>query len=143
MFCKEPALFRRESIFFTRSRMAAVRAGSFFDAVRFSGPVRFAGPVRFTRFAGSRGLPVHAVRFTRFGQWWQKLSRSIKTETITKIVPVRAVDLSIGPFCTEFRCERFRDDAVFRKSLKIWPVRVGSVLPVRRFVAVRFMPVRF
>jgi len=39
-------------------KMATVRAGSFVDAVWFSGPVRFAGPVRFTRFAwftGSRG----------------------------------------------------------------------------------------
>ena len=35
--------------------MAAVRAGSSFDAVRFSGPVRFACPVRFARFAGSHG----------------------------------------------------------------------------------------
>ena len=33
----------------------------------FSGPVWFAGPVRFARFAGSRGSPVHAVRFMRFG----------------------------------------------------------------------------
>ena len=42
--------------------MAAVRADSFFDMVRFSLRVRFAGPVRFARFAGSRGSPVHAVR---------------------------------------------------------------------------------
>ena len=33
---------------------------------------------------------------------------------VMKIIPVRAVDLSIGPFCTEFRCERFCDDDVFR-----------------------------
>ena len=32
---------------------------------------------------------------------------------VTEIVPVRAVDLSIGPFCTEFRCERFCDDDAF------------------------------
>ena len=44
------------------SRMAAVRAGSPFDAVRFSGLVRFAGPVRFAQFAGSRSLLAHAVR---------------------------------------------------------------------------------
>ena len=42
--------------------MAAIRAGSLFDAVRFSGPVWFAGPVRFAQFAGSRGSPDHAVR---------------------------------------------------------------------------------
>ena len=127
--------------------MAAVRAGSFFDAVRFSGPIRFAGPVRFTRFAGSRGSAVHAVRFTRFGQWWQKLSRSIKTKTVTKIVPVRVVDFSIGPFCTEFRCERFRDDAVFRKNENLTgSCRFGSAgLAVRagsQFVSVRAGSVR-
>ena len=43
----------------------------------------------------------------------QKLARDINTEMVTKIVPVRAVDLSIGPFCTEFRCERFCDNDVF------------------------------
>ena len=42
--------------------MAAVRAGSFLDTVRFMGPVRFTGPVRFARFAGSGGSPVRAVR---------------------------------------------------------------------------------
>ena len=31
-----------------------------------------------------------------------------------KVVPVRAVDLSIGPFCTEFRCEQLCDDDIFR-----------------------------
>ena len=56
---------------------------------------------------------------------------------VMKIVPVGAVDLSIGPFCTEFRCERFRDDAVFRniENLTGWDrfgsagsaVRAGSV----------------
>ena len=39
--------------------------------------------------------------------------RDINTEIVTKMVPVRAVDLSIGPFCTEFRRERFRDNATF------------------------------
>ena len=34
-------------------------------------------------------------------------------EIVKKVAPVRAVDLSIGPFCTEFRCERFYDDATF------------------------------
>ena len=78
--------------------------------MRFGFQGRFGSQVRFS----SRDLPVHAVRrFTRFGQWWQKLSRSIKTETVTKIVPVGAVDLSIGQFCAEFRCELFRDDNIF------------------------------
>ena len=39
--------------------------------------------------------------------------RDINTEIVTKMVPVRAVDLSVGPFCTEFRRERFRDNATF------------------------------
>ena len=38
----------------------------------------------------------------------------IKTEIVTKIVPLGAVELSIGPFCTEFRCERFCGNDVFR-----------------------------
>ena len=38
--------------------------------------------------------------------------RDINTEIVTKMVPVRAVDLSIGPFCTEFRCEHFCDDGI-------------------------------
>ena len=50
----------------------------------------------------------------------RKLPRDINTEIVTKIVPVRAVDLSIGPFCTEFRCERFCDDAVFGIGVNFW-----------------------
>ena len=49
------------------------------------------------------------------------MPRDVNTEMITKTVPVRAVDLSIGPFCTEFWCERFCDDDVFG-------IGVGSVL---------------
>ena len=40
--------------------------------------------------------------------------RGIKTEIVTKVVPVRAVDLSIGPFCTEFRCTQLCDEDIFR-----------------------------
>ena len=47
----------------------------------------------------------------------QKLPRDVNTEMVTKIVPVRAVDLSIGPFCTEFRRERFCDDDVFSQFI--------------------------
>ena len=50
----------------------------------------------------------------------QKMPRDVNMEMVTKIVPVRAVDLSIGPFCTEFQCERFCDDDVFG-------IRVGNV----------------
>ena len=54
--------------------------------------------------------------------WWRRFLGSgstfgagdINIETVTKIVPVRAVDLSIGPFCTEFRCKRFCGNDAFR-----------------------------
>ena len=36
---------------------------------------------------------------------------------VTKIVPVRTVNFSIGPFCSEFWCESIRHDAVFQKML--------------------------
>ena len=34
-------------------------------------------------------------------------------EMVTKVVPVRAVELSIGAFCTEFRCEQLCDNGIF------------------------------
>ena len=37
-----------------------------------------------------------------------------------KIVPVRAVELSIGPFCSEIWCERFGDDDVFFDRVNFW-----------------------
>ena len=43
------------------------------------------------------------------GKW----PRDINTEMVTKVVPVRAVNLSIGAFCTEFRCESFCDNDTF------------------------------
>ena len=81
-------------------RMATVRTCSFVDAVRSSGPVRFASPVQFARFAGSRGSPVRTVR--------------PKSEIVMKMVAVRAVEKPSSAFCTEFRCESFRDDVVFQ-----------------------------
>ena len=39
--------------------------------------------------------------------------RGIKIKNVTKVVPVRAVNLSTGPFCTEFRCEQLCDDDAF------------------------------
>ena len=39
--------------------------------------------------------------------------RDINIEMVTKVAPVRAVNLSIGPFCTEFRRDHFRDDDDF------------------------------
>ena len=35
---------------------------------------------------------------------------------VMKVVPTRAVNLSIGAFCTEFRCEQLCDDGVFRSG---------------------------
>ena len=52
------------------------------------------------------------------------MPRDVNIEMVTKIVPVRAVDLSIGRFCTEFRCERFCDDDVF--GIGVEKVRKGS-----------------
>ena len=52
-------------------------------------------------------------RFKRFEPVARKLPRDINTEMFTKIVPVRAVNFSIGPFCTEFRCEQLCDGDIF------------------------------
>ena len=43
------------------------------------------------------------------------------------MVAMRAVETPISAFCTEFRCESFRDDSVFLFLLRNWPVRAGSV----------------
>ena len=62
--------------------------------------------------------------------------RDINTEIATKMVPMRAVDLSIGPFCTEFRCEQLCDDDIFRgrgprdraprEGVNFWAPKQGS-----------------
>ena len=52
-------------------------------------------------------------RFKRFEPVARKLPRDINTEMFTKRVAVRAVNFSIGPFCTEFRCEQLCDDDFF------------------------------
>ena len=49
--------------------------------------------------------------------------RDINKEIVTKMVPVRAVDLSIGPFCTEFWRERFRDSDFFESATADRPSR--------------------
>ena len=56
---------------------------------------------------------------------------------VTKIVPVRAVNLSIGPFCTEFWCERFCDDDVFLGSESTFGPRDINTEMVTKIVAVR------
>ena len=37
---------------------------------------------------------------------------------VTKRVAVRAVELSIGAFCTKFRCEQLRDDDMLEIEVK-------------------------
>ena len=75
-------------------------------------PIEPIGPIDFE--------PIEPIDFEPIGpiepigpKVARKWPRGINTEMVTKIVPVRAVDLSIGPSCTEFRCERFCDDDVF------------------------------
>ena len=51
-----------------------------------------------------------------------KLPRDINTEMFTKVVPRRAVNFSIGAFCTEFRCEQLcDDDTFFWIGVNFWP----------------------
>ena len=110
-------------------RMATVRAGSFVDAVRFSGPVQFAGPVRFARIAGSCGSPVRTGR--------------PKSEIVMKMVAVRAVETPISAFCVGFPCESFRDNVVFQffvenlvGSVRASLVRASSVRTGSWFMSV-------
>ena len=53
------------------------------------------------------------------GKW----PRDANTEMLTKMVAARAVNLSIVPFYTEFRCDHFCDDKLFWWKLSI---RVGK-----------------
>ena len=41
-----------------------------------------------------------------------------KQKRFAKIVTVRAVNLSTGPFCTEFWCEQLCDDGIFQKKFE-------------------------
>ena len=58
-------------------------------------------------------------------------------EIVRKVVPVRAVELSIGAFCTEFRCEQLCDNGLFLVSRSNFGLRdinmemVTKVVPVR------------
>ena len=48
--------------------------------------------------------------------------RDINLEMFTKVVPRRAVNFSIGAFCTEFRCEQLcDDDTFFWIGVNFWP----------------------
>ena len=55
------------------------------------------------------------------GKW----ARDVNTEMVTKVAPVRDVELSIGAFCTEFRCEQLCDDGILSSRVKIWIFRHG------------------
>ena len=55
-----------------------------------------------------------AQSFFTCGFDFENAPRDINTEIVTKVVPVRAVNLSTGPFCTEFRCEQLCDEDIFR-----------------------------
>ena len=48
------------------------------------------------------------------GKW----PRDINIEMVTKAVPMRAVNLSIGAFCAEIRCEQLCDDDIFWIGVK-------------------------
>ena len=50
------------------------------------------------------------------GKW----PRDINTEMVTKVPPVTAVNLSIGAFCIEFRCEYVCDDEVSGIGVEKW-----------------------
>ena len=53
-----------------------------------------------------------------YNGWSEMLGPETKTEMVTKMVPVRAVNFSIGAFCTEFRCEQLCDDDIFPKKFE-------------------------
>ena len=55
-----------------------------------------------------------------------RLPRDVNTEMVTKVVPMRAVELSIGAFCTECRCEQLRDADIFRDWGRIFDFPRGS-----------------
>ena len=73
---------------------------------------------------------IHAVAHVFFTCGWLKLflhagamengPGDIKTEIVTKVAPLRAVDLSIGPFCIEFRCN-FVTTTFFGIGVNFWP----------------------
>ena len=50
----------------------------------------------------------------------RKLPRYTNTEMFMKRVAVRAVNFSIGAFCTEFRHEQLCDDAIFWIGVNFW-----------------------
>ena len=67
--------------------------------------------------------------------------RGIKNEIVTKVVPVRAVNLSIGPFCTEFRCEQLRDDDIFRDRGQLLGPEIG-LRDINKEIVTKMAPVR-
>ena len=67
--------------------------------------------------------------------------RGMKTVIVTKVVPVRAVNLSIGPFCTEFRCEQLCDDDIFRDRAQLLGQEIG-LRDINTEIVTKMVPVR-
>ena len=86
--------------------------------------------MRISRFEPVQGVPVA-----------RKLPRDISTEIFTKIVPVRAVNFSIGPFCTEFRCEQLCDDDIFRDRGQLLGLEIG-LRDINTEIVTKIVPVR-
>ena len=65
---------------------------------------------------GKKTEPVRIGIQTGWPKVARKWPRDINEEMFTKRVAMRAVELSIGAFCTEFRCEQLCDDDIFLGS---------------------------
>ena len=106
--------------------------------------------MRFFKYAHMR-FYLHAVATVFFICGWPKLflhaapiekgHRGIKTEIVKKVVPVRAVNLSTGPFCTEFRCEQLCDDDIFRDRGQLLGPETG-LRDVNTEIVTKMVPVR-
>ena len=92
-------------------------------------------------------LLIHAVANVVFICGWLNLflhaafdfengPRDINTDIVTKVVPVRAVNLSTGPSCTEFRREQLCGDDIFRDYPKTRPQDINAEI-VTKMVAMR------
>ena len=70
----------------------------------------------------------------------QKWLRDLNTEMVTRMVRVRAVNVSTRPFCTEFRCEHFCDDAAFWIGVNMWGSHSVPFRPEQKSVPFRSVP---
>ena len=67
--------------------------------------------------------------------------RGIKTEIVTKVVSVRAVNLSTGLLCTECRCEQLCDDDIFRDRGQLLGPKTG-LRYINTEIVTKMVPVR-